>query len=46
MDEIAFILITNFDHQAISQTKKEFNEYLELGTDILHYRRMPLQGLE
>lgn len=46
VDEIAFILITNFDHQAISQTKKDFGEYLEIGTDILHYRRMPKQGLE
>lgn len=46
MDEVAFILLTNFDHQAISQTKKEFAENLEEGTDILHYRRMPMQGLE
>ena len=46
VDEVGFILLTNFDHQAISRTKLEFSEHLEVGTDILHYRRMPLQGLE
>ena len=46
MNAVKFILITNFDHCPIRQTKEEFAKYLEDGTDILHYRRMPFQGLE
>lgn len=42
--KIAFILFMNFDHQPISQTKKEFGECMEVGPNILHYRRMSLQG--
>lgn len=44
--QVAFILITKFAHRPYSQTKEEFNHYLEPGTDILHMRRMQFDCLE
>lgn len=32
--------------RSATQTKIEFSEHLKIGTAILHYRKMPIQGLE
>ena len=46
MSHLDFILITNFVHQEIRKTKKDFEYYLEPGTHILHIRRMQFDSIE